>query len=177
MNLILFGFKRCGKTFFGKKVATALNRPFFDTDILLENLFEASHGKKLLTRDIFKQVGPMTFRALEAEVLNSLQDVQSSIIAIGGGAILDPLNADVLLKMGKMIYIDVPKAIIKERMLSGELPAYLNPNDPDGSFEVMYEERKPLYEKIHAERVETDAKTPQQIVEKICSYWETKNGK
>ena len=34
MNLILFGFKSCGKTTLGKMLAVRMNRPFLDTDAM-----------------------------------------------------------------------------------------------------------------------------------------------
>lgn len=176
MNIILFGFKRCGKTFFGKKVAAKLKCSFFDTDLLLENLFEQMQNKRLPTREIFKLVGPLSFRALENQVLISLQDVQHSVISVGGGAVLDPFNTEILLKMGTLIYLDAPQEVIKERMLSDDLPAYLNPNDPEGSFEVMYDERKPKYEKIPAKRVDTRDKKEEDIVAEICAHLEEKDG-
>ncbi len=176
MNLILFGFKRCGKTFFGKKVATKLKRSFFDTDQLLKNLFEQMQNKRLSIREIVKELGLGSFRSLENKVIMSLQEVQYSVISVGGGAVLDPFNTELLLKQGTLIYLDPPRAVIKERTLSGELPSYLNPDDPEGSFEIMYNERKPRYDKIPAKRVKTWNKREKDIVLEICTHLEGKHG-
>ncbi|MBI3236336.1 MAG: hypothetical protein HYZ48_01300 [Chlamydiales bacterium] len=46
MNTILIGFKSCGKTYFGKKLAEHLSLPFIETDSLIEKeyaLFSAPH--------------------------------------------------------------------------------------------------------------------------------------
>ena len=57
MNIILFGFKSCGKTHFGKKLSFQLSRPFIDTDQMIEEeyalLYRARSG--LVNFDSAKQ--------------------------------------------------------------------------------------------------------------------------
>lgn len=88
------------------------------------------------------------FREIEKEVIAALVDFQNSVIATGGGSVLAPENVAVLKKLGKIFYLRVPKEVIKERLLSGTLPAFLDPDRPEESFEEMYESRKDLYEKV-----------------------------
>lgn len=88
------------------------------------------------------------FREIEKEVIAALVDFQNSVIATGGGSVLAPENVVILKKLGKIFYLRVPKEVLKERLLSGTLPAYLDPNLPEKSFEEMYASRKDLYEQI-----------------------------
>lgn len=164
MNLILFGFKSCGKTTLGQKLAQYLNRPFIDTDHLIERLYFKQSGQKLKLREIFKTIGNTLFRQLESNVLQQLINVNNAIIAVGGGMVLLPQNVTFLAKLGQLVYLKISKDTLKKRIFTQEQPAYLDPLDPEGSFEQMYKERLVIYEKIHAIPVDLENKTEDQII-------------
>jgi shikimate kinase len=164
VNLILFGFKSCGKTTIGKMIAVRMNRPFFDTDTMLEQFHYKLTGDPLHFRDIYHRIGEHAFRKLESDVIQQLKGIKNAIIALGGGLILDPKNAAFLAKLGKLVYLKVNKETLKRRILSKELPPFLNPNDPEGSFEQFYNERQEKYEAISSLSVDLEAKTPDQVV-------------
>ena len=132
-NIILCGYKSCGKTTLGKKISDKTGMHFIDTDDLCQHSYLHS---------------PEAFPELEKQVIAALVDFQNSVIATGGGSVLSPENVAVFKKMGKIFYLRVPKEVIKERLLSGRLPTFLDPNRPEESFEEMYESRKDLYEQI-----------------------------
>ncbi|HSW73255.1 MAG TPA: shikimate kinase, partial [Chlamydiales bacterium] len=73
---------------------------------------------------------------------------KNMIVALGGGAILDPDNVKLLTKLGTLVYLQVDKSILKERLLKGPIPVYLDSKDPEASFEKMYEKRKEAYESV-----------------------------
>lgn len=137
-NVVLVGFKRSGKTTHGKKIAEKLNCNFIDTDDLIA--FDC--------RRFYQDIGADSFRLLEKKIIFSLGVVQRSVIATGGGSILDPDNVFALKKMGKVIYLQVPKDELKARLLKSPIPSFLDPQDLDGSFEKMYRHRSPIYKKI-----------------------------
>lgn len=132
-NIILCGFKSCGKTTLGKKISETIGLHFIDTDDLCHHSYLHS---------------PEAFPELEKKVIAALVDFQNSVIATGGGSILAPENVAIFKKLGKIFYLRVPKETIKERLLSGRLPTFLDPNHPEESFEEMYSSRKDLYEQI-----------------------------
>jgi shikimate kinase len=164
MNLILFGFKSCGKTTLGKMIAIRMNRPFFDTDNMLEQLHYQWTGDQLHFREIYKKIGEDAFRKLESDVVQQLKGIKNAIIALGGGLILDPKNTAFLAKLGQLIYLKVSKETLKRRILSKELPSFLNPADPEGSFEQFYNERRAKYEAVPAISVDLETKTQDQVV-------------
>lgn len=179
MNLILFGFKSCGKTTLGKKIADRMGRPFVDTDRLVEELYKKRTGQDLNCREITKQVGEEGFRRLESDVVEQLKEMKDTIIALGGGLILIPGTAEVLAKLGKLVYLKVSEATLKGRILNRPLPTFLDPLDPEGSFERIYREREPRYEKIFALSVDLETKTQDEAVQEIClliQEQETQNG-
>lgn len=133
-NLILIGFKRSGKTTLGKELATVLNRSFIDTDDLIA---EDCHR-------CYKEVGEEAFRLLEKQAIFTLISAKKSVIATGGGTLLDPENISVLKKIGTLIYIYVPKEELKKRLLRKPLPAFLELE----SFEEMFEKRSSIFETV-----------------------------
>ncbi|MBS0604171.1 MAG: hypothetical protein JSS60_03925 [Verrucomicrobia bacterium] len=169
MNLILFGFKSCGKTTLGKIIAGRLNRPFLDTDRLVELLNFKLTGEEMSYREIFTTLGEEGFRKLESDVLQQLKGLHDAVIALGGGLILDPKNAAFLAKLGQLVYLKLNKDTLKKRILGHELPAYLDPSDPEGSFELIYKERQAKYEAIPALSVDLETKTQDQVVLEISA--------
>jgi len=152
-NLVLFGFKSCGKTTLGKRLAKKLARHFIDTDWLIEALYAKEQGEQRRCREIALQWGEKTFRLLEKRVIHVLT-VQNAVIAVGGGAVLDEENCQKLRALGTLLYVPCPKEVLKSRLLRPPLPSFLDPQDPEGSFERVYDERLACYEKIEAMRID-----------------------
>ncbi len=137
-NIILCGYKSSGKTTLAKKIAEKTGLHCIDTDDLI-----AKNNRKF-----YLEVGPEVFREIEKEVIKALVGFENCVIATGGGVVLDPENIVLLKKLGKIFYLRVPKEELKRRLLLMEtLPGILDPLDPEGSFERMYESRVDLYEK------------------------------
>ncbi len=138
-NLILFGFKNSGKSTLGKKIAKLLKCPFFDTDKILEMRQGAS------CRELHLKWGELEFRRMEHEVVESLKGVSGSVIALGGGTVLDEKTRQLVELMGTLLYLDVEKHILKKRLLSApERPSFVD----EDSFDAVYSERKLIYERI-----------------------------
>ena len=171
MNLILFGFKGCGKSYFGRCVAQILSSPFLDLDNLISNLFEEQCGQHLSSREIYQMVGRDGFRELEHLALLSLQERQGCVIALGGGAILEARNLELLEKMGELVFLEISQETLKQRLFIDPLPAILDPRDPEGSFERLYQERYPLYQQIPAKHLLLDGKSDQQIINELVSIF------
>lgn len=173
MNVILFGIKGCGKTTLGKKIAKKLDRAFIDTDALIEELFQVQHGQKISCRAIFQEVGAEGFRALEYEAIQSLQDVQHSVIAVGGGAMVLMENVEALAKNGELFYLICEKEVLKKRVLSAEnLPVFLDLNDPDTSFERMYDERDEIYRNLGANQINITNMKDTDAINTICKKFD-----
>lgn len=156
MNLILFGFKGCGKTHFGKLLAQKMHRRFIDTDDWIVELFAKKTGERTLPREIYIQLGPAAFRALEKEVLQSLKNVKDAVIALGGGAVLDPENVELLQKIGCLAYLSTSRQTLQKRVLKHQTPAFLDSEDPQASFHEMFQQRRPIYESIPATKIDCD---------------------
>ena len=88
-HLVLIGPPAAGKTRLGKRIARILGAPFVDTD----RRIVAGHGP---IAQIFSEHGEKYYRALErAEVTRALGE--RAVVALGGGAIIDPVTQGDLL--------------------------------------------------------------------------------
>jgi shikimate kinase len=154
-NAILFGFKSCGKTYFGKQLAHAVQRPFLDTDALIE----AQAG--LTCREIVTQLGELEFRKMEYRLLLSLQHVENSVIALGGGTLCYPESLSVAERLGKLIYLKTTPELIHQRLFSQGADPFLH------NFEKIYRERERIYETISAYGLDMQKKTDAEIIEEL----------
>lgn len=167
MNVILFGYKRCGKTYFSKLLAKQLHMDFVDTDHLIETLYHRHNKEKKTCREIHQKLGDAFFRELETKALKEISDDDNMVVAVGGGAVLRPENVKILEKMGKLIYLKLDKETLKKRMLEGELASYLDAHNVDESFEKMYTHRYPVYESIHSASIDLNGKTDEEVIEAL----------
>ena len=162
-NIIFFGFKGSGKTYFAKRLALRLNRVHIDTDHLVEGEFGSP------SYEIVRAIGEKEFRLLENKVIASLASFENSIISLGGGSLLDPQNQTVLLNLGKLIYLDTDVELLKKRILTGPFPSFLDPLDFETSFAKVYQKRKILYESFPALRIKTSGKSDETVLDEILN--------
>ncbi|MCX6990357.1 MAG: hypothetical protein NTX49_04755 [Chlamydiae bacterium] len=176
MNLILFGYKKCGKTYYGLKVAHKMHMQYVDTDQMIEALFTSRYHQTLPCKQIVIHHGIHLLRELEKQVIYSLAQLKNTVIALGGGAVLDESNVEHLQKSGTLVYLKTDKETLKKRVLSGELPSYIDTKNPVKSFEDMHAHRKPFYEKIPAFTIDTDHKSEEEVVMLLADIIESIRG-
>lgn len=164
MSLILFGFKGCGKTHFGKLLSHALKCPFIDTDDLVVETYEKQYGRKLEIRRIHQTLGENGFRTLEKEVIHQLKGENGVVIALGGGSILDPSNIFHLQKIGRLIYLKSSFERVKERILEHGIPSFIDTINPIESLYAVYQERRSLYETIQAQSIDLDLLNEEEVL-------------
>ncbi len=99
-NIVLIGMPSSGKTTLGKALAKELNFDFVDTDDLI------TKKEKMEITEIFAQKGEEEFRKIESEVIKEISSLQGSVIATGGGAVLNSRNTELLKENGVLIFLD-----------------------------------------------------------------------
>jgi len=100
-HVFLVGFMGAGKSTVGKLVASDLGLPFVD----LDERIEAAEGRPVA--EIFAGEGEPYFRAVESRVLRDLAEEPDSVVACGGGVILDDANRAMLKRLGTVVYLEV----------------------------------------------------------------------
>lgn len=131
-NIVLIGMPASGKSTVAEILRKRLGRNKYDTDELIVE------REGVTIPEIFKSRGEGYFRAVEHEVALDVAKLSSSIIATGGGIILNPENIRALKQNGRVYFIDRP--------LSALVPTDDRPLSSDrASIEKRYEERYEIY--------------------------------
>ncbi|MEE1280092.1 MAG: shikimate kinase, partial [Oscillospiraceae bacterium] len=101
-NIVLIGMPGCGKSTIGKILAKELSMQFVDSD---DEIVKKT-GKSI--PEIFTEKGESGFREIEGSVIAELSKKQHTVIATGGGAILNRRNIELLSENGRIYFIDRP---------------------------------------------------------------------
>jgi shikimate kinase len=109
MNVALTGFMGAGKTTTGKRLARLLGMEFLDTDAEIER----RHGA---IAEIFARQGEPVFRRLEAAVIRNCSAAQGLVMAVGGGAVLDPDNRRRLRCNGFIVHLAISPSVAWQRV-------------------------------------------------------------
>lgn len=147
-NVVLYGFMGAGKTAVGQEVARRLGWPFVDTDRLVER-----RAGKRVTR-VFDEDGEAAFRALEREAVAEAARLRPAVVACGGGAVLDPANAQLLKSAGHMVWLRARVESVLGRASGGDRP--LLRGDSRAQAASLLAERTPRYEALAEVVVDTD---------------------
>jgi len=167
MNIILIGFKNVGKTTTGQHLAEKLDFPFFDTDVLLLNLYNHVNGGNSSLVEIYKKEKEQGFRAWEQNAIESLQEVENAVIATGGGSILSEENIRIFKNKGKIVYLKAAAAELLKRQENNGIPAFINKTDPINDFLKIYHDREPIYARIADHIVNVENKDDFDILTEI----------
>jgi len=154
--IVLIGFMGAGKTTVGRLLAPRLGLPFVDTDALIETRTGAS------VAEIFESKGEGAFREIEREVVAEVLAGPDAVVALGGGAVNDPVTC-VALEWTTVVYLDAPYSESMHRIGADPGRPLLTIADP----RALYEERKVSYEGLADATVDTSARAPEAIVQEV----------
>jgi shikimate kinase len=96
VNVTITGFMGAGKTTAGRRLARLLRLPFADSDAEIERAYGP-------IAQIFEHEGERVFRDREAETIARLCADGPLVLAVGGGAVLDPANRAVMRRCGYIV--------------------------------------------------------------------------
>jgi len=168
-NIVLIGYRCTGKTSVGRKLAARLGMAFYDTDALVQEENERT------IRQIVDMEGWAAFRAEEKKIISRLALQEKCVFALGGGAVMDPGNIEVMKCHGRLIWLLADLPTILQRMgqddRSGAQRPPLQGRDSAEEVALILEARTPVYEAAADITVDTREKTIEEIVEEIVTYF------
>ena len=116
-NIYLYGAPGSGKSTYAKRLAAEKDMPLVDLDAEIERV----DGRRI--SDIFAQDGEAAFRAKERAALEEVSKAHGQIVAVGGGALLDPECRRIAESTGRVVFIECPEVTLLERVAaSNERP-------------------------------------------------------
>jgi shikimate kinase len=162
--LVLVGPPGAGKSTVGRLLAAAYGVAFRDTD----DDVEAATGHPIA--DIFIDAGEDAFRALEREAVVAALAQHDGVLALGGGAVLDPATqAD--LAADTVVFLDVTLAEAAPRVgLSGARPLLVG--NPRARWQALMEARRGIYESVATVMVSTDGISPEEVAQRVLDALE-----
>ncbi|WP_431991687.1 shikimate kinase [Streptomyces albogriseolus] len=165
-RLVLIGPMGVGKSTVGQLLAERLGVSHRDTD----DDIVAAEGRAV--SDIFVEDGEPAFRALEKEAVRQALASHDGVLALGGGAILDP-DTRALLAGERVVYLsmDVEEAVRRTGLGAARPLLAVNPRK---QWRELMEARRHLYEEAATAVVPTDGRTPEEVTEAVLDALELK---
>ncbi len=164
-NIVLIGFMGVGKTTIGKKLASRLKKIFYDSDQEIETDLGMSIS------EIFDRFGEAVFRVKENSVIERLAEYENSVIATGGGVVLNQNNMNLLAKKGIIVCLTAKPEIIYERVKNDQNLPLLKKGDIYQTILALLAQREKLYSCADF-YIDTSYGEYPQIVEKIVDFVE-----
>lgn len=164
-NIVLIGFMGVGKGLIGRALAQDLGMFLIDSD----DLIQTQENKKV--RQIFEKKGEKYFREQEQRLAAWFgANVKNTILATGGGFCVYVKD---IQKLGTVIWLNTPfDAIFKRITTSANAKKKLQKRPLFKSYDEakkLYEVREIIYKNSAHIQIQTQDKSPEQIVSEIKS--------
>lgn len=163
-RVVLVGAMGAGKTTVGRRVAESLGVGFLDTD----HVVEREAGKTV--SEIFVDDGEAHFRALEKTAVAEALASHAGVLALGGGAVLDP-DTRALLRGHRVVFLRVGLSDAAQRVGLGVSRPLLLGN-VRGRIKQLLDERTPIYEEVAVHVVDTDGRAAAVVADEVRSLVE-----
>jgi shikimate kinase len=145
----------------GRLVADQRGVAFRDTDADVE----ATSGETV--SEIFVERGEAAFRELEREAVRVALTDHDGVLALGGGAVLDPQTRSSLTGH-RVVFLDVGLAGAAARVgLNRDRPLLLG--NPRAQLRTMLADRRPLYLEVATATVDTDGQVPSAVADAVLA--------
>lgn len=159
-RVVLVGPPGSGKTTVGRLLARRWDLSFRDTD---EDVV-ATAGKPI--SDIFVDDGEAAFRTLERAAVAAALAEHDGVLALGGGAVLDPTTREAL-RGHTVVFLDVTlEAAVRRVGMARDRPLlFINPR---AQLNALLKERRPLYEEVATATVATGDRPAPAVADDVA---------
>lgn len=158
-RVVLVGPMGAGKSTIAGLLGEAWGLQVRDTDTDVE----AADGRTI--SDIFVDSGEAHFRALEADAVATALATHEGVLALGGGAVLDPATRE-RLTGHTVVFLRVGLSEAVKRVGLGTSRPLLLGN-VRSRIKALLDERTPVYESVATLSVDTDDRSPEDVAAEI----------
>ena len=159
--IVIIGFMACGKTEVARVVAKQLNLKMIDLDE------EITSSKRRSPAELIREEGEVFFRSIETATLHGvLEQNETNVIALGGGAWIQPANRQLLAaKNATIVWLDTPFEICWSRIESSSEDRPLGTTREQAT--ELFNQRHPIYELAPIRIDVIGADTPPEIAGRV----------
>jgi shikimate kinase len=138
-TVVLIGMMGAGKTAVGRRLAKILGWPFQDADAAIEEAAGTTIS------NIFAEIGEAAFREKERRVIARLLGDEQKVLALGGGAFIDPATRALVRARALSIWLHADlDTLVRRTGRPGKRPL-LAQGDPRVKLAELLEQRTPIY--------------------------------
>jgi shikimate kinase len=165
-RVVLVGPMGAGKSTVAAILAERWGVEVRDTDADIE----AAEGRAI--SEIFVDDGEQHFRALERAAVAAALAEHDGVLALGGGAVLDPATREGLAGH-PVVFLNVGLSDAVKRVGLGVGRPLLLGN-VRSRVKALLDERLPIYQAVATVQVDTDGRTPEEVAADVAAAIETK---
>ena len=163
-NIFLIGPMGAGKTTIGRQLARRLGMEFYDSDRVIEERTGADIPL------IFEKEGEAGFRKRETDIIDELSQLDSIILATGGGAVLADINRQHLQNRGKVFYLSSNlKSLLERTHKDKNRPLLHGEESAEVILTRMLEQRDPLYRESADHIIDTSSNSIRRVIQAIIA--------
>ncbi|GAB3253688.1 shikimate kinase [Alteromonas gracilis] len=163
-RVVLVGTMGAGKTTVGRLLAERWGVAFRDTD------HDVEERAGTTVSEIFVDQGEAAFRAMERDAVAAALSEHDGVLALGGGAVLDPASREALAGH-PVVFLRVGLSEAAQRVGLGVSRPLLLGN-VRGRIKQLIDERTPVYTAIAAHTVETDGRSAEEVAADVAAVLE-----
>lgn len=166
-NLVLIGLMGSGKSTVGRMVAARLDRPFVDTDAVVE----AELGMSVA--EVFASQGERAFRAAEAQAIRHVSALRGQVVAVGGGAVVAQDNVRHLKATGDVVLLQAEPAELAARVAAAGVetrPLLADSGDVEARLGALLAARADAYRDAADVTLETGGRTATEVVDDLLAW-------
>lgn len=162
-GIILIGFMGAGKTTVGQLLSKKTNMEHIDfDDKIVEEI-------GMTIQEYFDLYGEEAFREKETAVLKRYLN-HNQVVSTGGGIVMREENRSLLKQMAPVIYLQTKPEVFISRLKQDHTTVRpLVVSKSAAEIQQVFEPRIPFYEESASVVVDTDDRTPEEIVQEILN--------
>jgi len=166
MNLVLIGYRGTGKSVIAELLADKLKMKIFGMDA------EIVKKAGLSIPEIVEKYGWPKFRDIETAIAGQAGQLDNVIVDTGGGVIERPENVKALRLNARIFWLKASVDTIVSRIETDSgRPALTAGKSFTEEVADILTQRTPKYRNAADYEIETDKKTPSQLVSEIIELW------